>query len=196
MLTTVLERLVAVLRRGDVLPPVDAGRGDGGLLSARSSLRELAGAVPGLRDELVDRARTAGLLVGLVAVVAMPVWTVVDRISVPELAGTFLLLRLLGDIPMLLAMVALWRLPVGRSHPELLTFVVLAVVQLEIAWMITRTTGAPFHLLGFTLAIYGSGCILVAQRRWTVALVGRSAFALAGRPVLLARRPPHRAAPS
>jgi diguanylate cyclase (GGDEF)-like protein len=191
VLTTVLERLVAVLRRGDVLPPVDDRRagdgpaadrrgGRGSALSARSSLRELAEAVPGLRDELVDRARNAGLLVGWVAVVAMPAWTVVDRITVPELAGSFLLLRMVGDIPMLLAVYALWRLPVGRTHPELLTFIFLAIVQLEIAWMITRTTGASFHLLGFTLAIYGSGCILVARPRWTVALVGVSALALAG----------------
>jgi diguanylate cyclase (GGDEF)-like protein len=77
-------------------------------------------------------------------------------------------------------MYVLWRLPLGRRHPELLTFVVLAVVQIEIAWMITRTTDAPYHLLGFTLAIYGSGCILVARPRWTVALVAVSALALAG----------------
>ena len=42
-----------------------------------------------------------------------------------------------------------------------------------------RTTGASFHLLGFTLAIYGSGCILVARPRWTVALVAVSGVALA-----------------
>ena len=44
---------------------------------------------------------------------------------------------------MLLAMFALWRLPLGRRFPELLTFAVLAIVQIEIAWMITRTTDAP-----------------------------------------------------
>src|SRR5688572_2699473 len=100
--------------------------------------------------------------------------------TVPELADAFLVVRLLCDVPMLLAMFALWRLPLGRRYPELLTFAVLAIVQIEIAWMITRTTDAPFHLLGFTLAIYGSGCILVARPRWTVALVGISALALAG----------------
>jgi diguanylate cyclase (GGDEF)-like protein len=202
VLTSVLERLVAVLRRGDVLPPAaprvaddrpnpDRRAGDA-VLSARSSLRELTATVPGLRDELVDRARTAGLLVSWVAVVAVPAWTVVDRLTVPEQADAFLLVRLLGDVPMLAAMFALWRLPVGRRFPELLTFAVLAIVQIEIAWMITRTTDAPFHLLGFTLAIYGSGCILVARPRWTVALVGVSAGALAGFGLTAAR--PMRAA--
>jgi diguanylate cyclase (GGDEF)-like protein len=181
VLTTVLARLVAVLRRGDVLPPaVDRRAADGRELSPGSSLRELTASVPGLRDELVDRARAAGLLVGWVAVVAVPAWTVVDRMTVPELADAFLVVRLLCDVPMLLAMFALWRLPLGRRYPELLTFAVLAIVQIEIAWMITRTTDAPYHLLGFTLAIYGSGCILVARPRWTVALVGASALALAG----------------
>ena len=181
MLTTVLARLVAVLRRGDVLPPaVDRRAADGSEISPRSSLRELTASVPGLRDELVDRARAAGLLVGWVAVLAVPAWTVVDRMTVPELADAFLVVRLLCDVPMLLAMFALWRLPLGRRYPELLTFAVLAIVQIEIAWMITRTTDAPYHLLGFTLAIYGSGCILVARPRWTVALVGASALALAG----------------
>ena len=181
MLTTVLARFVAVLRRGDVLPPaVDRRAPDGRELSPRTTLRELTASVPGLRDELVDRARAAGLLVGWVAVVAVPAWTVVDRMTVPELAAAFLAVRLLCDVPMLLAMFALWRLPLGRRYPELLTFAVLAIVQIEIAWMITRTTDAPYHLLGFTLAIYGSGCILVARPRWTVALVGVSALALAG----------------
>jgi diguanylate cyclase (GGDEF)-like protein len=181
VLRTVVERLVAALRRGDVLPAVVERRAvPGGELSARSSLRELTETIPGLRDELVDRARSAGLLVGWVAVVAVPAWTVVDRIAVPEQAASFLVVRLLADLPMLAAMFALWRLPLGRRRPELLTFVVLAIVQAEIAWMITRTFDAPFHLLGFTLAIYGSGCILVARPRWTVALVGISALALAG----------------
>jgi diguanylate cyclase (GGDEF)-like protein len=183
-----IHRLVAVLRRGDVLPgqvpsvpnagAPGAERRTGDPLATRSNLHDIADAVPGLRDELVDRARTAGLLVGWVAVLAMPIWTLVDRISVPEQAGTFLLVRLLGDIPMLLAMWCLWRLPLGRRRPEALTFFVLAVVQAEVAWMITQADDPQYHLLGFTLAIYGSGCIMVARPRWTAALVGVSWAAL------------------
>jgi diguanylate cyclase (GGDEF)-like protein len=179
-------RLVAALRRGDVLPgpapsPTEAGGGpraaDG--LTTRSSLRELSAEVPGLRDELVNRARAAGLLVCWVAVVVVPAWTIVDRIAVPHLAASFLAVRLVCDLPMLLAMWALWRLPLGHRRPELLTFVVLAIVQAEIAWMIPQTQGDPYYLLGFTLAVYGSGCILVARPRWTGAVVGWSWLALA-----------------
>jgi diguanylate cyclase (GGDEF)-like protein len=182
-------RLVAVLRRGDVLPAAGPSTRDVGApdedrrrhaeLTTRSTLRELSAVVPGLADELIDRARTAGLLVGWVAVLVVPAWTVVDRIAVPHLSAAFLMVRLLCDIPMLLAMWALWRLPIGRRRPEGLTFAVLAIVQAEIAWMIPQTHGDPYYLLGFTIAVYGSGCILVARPRWTTALVGVSWTALA-----------------
>jgi diguanylate cyclase (GGDEF)-like protein len=173
-------RLVAVLRRGDVLSGlarVPAAARPAGL-TTRSSLRDIVEVAPGLREELIDRARSAGLLVGWVAVLVMPVWTLVDRIAAPDQAGMFLLVRLLCDIPMLLVLWALWRLPLGRRRPEALTFLVLALVQVEIAWMITQAPDPKYHLLGFTLAIYGSGCILVARPRWTAALVGVSWLAL------------------
>jgi diguanylate cyclase (GGDEF)-like protein len=181
-------RLVAVLPRGDVLPaagafPSDArdraeDRRDQPPLTTRSTLRELAAVVPGLADELANRARVAGLIVCGLAAVAVPAWTVVDRIVVPQLADAFLVVRLLCEIPFLLVMWALWRLPIGRRRPERLSFVVLAVVQAEIAWMVPQTHGQAYYLLGFTLAIYGSGCILVARPRWTVAVVGFTWVAL------------------
>jgi diguanylate cyclase (GGDEF)-like protein len=182
-------RLVAVLRRADVLPDAAPSVGDAdepdverrhsATLTTRSSLGELSAVVPGLKDELAERARNAGLLVAAVAIVAMPTWTIVDRIAVPELADTFLVVRLLSDIPMALAMAALWRLRVGRRRPEVLTFLILAVVQIEIAWMIAQTHGHAYYLLGFTLPVYGSGCILVTRPRWTAYVVAVSWVALA-----------------
>jgi diguanylate cyclase (GGDEF)-like protein len=175
------ERLVSTLRRGDVLPPAAVaipGDPRTGELTTRSSLRHFVHAAPGLRDELVERARSAGLLICWVAVLLVPAWTLVDRIEVPERAGVFLAVRLLCDVPLLLAMWALWRLPIGRRRPEQLSFLVLAVVQMEIAWMVVQTNGSGYYLLGFTVAVYGSGCIIVARPRWTAALVGVSWAAL------------------
>jgi diguanylate cyclase (GGDEF)-like protein len=172
------------VRRSDPPPDGDAatGRRAGPALTTRSSFADLTEAIPELRDELADRARTAGLIVSWVAVLAMPLWTVVDRMVAPGQAGTFLLLRLICDVPMLLALWALWRLPLGRRRPEALSFFVLVVVQLQIAWMITRVPDVEYYLLGFTLAVYGSGCIMVSRPRWTTALVGVSwaALGLAG----------------
>ncbi|MGY1718264.1 diguanylate cyclase [Blastococcus sp. SYSU DS0552] len=174
------ERLVAMLRRGDVLPsPASAAGAEGGAGRRRvASASQLARAIPGLAEERAERARTAGLLVGWVAVVVVPLWSLVDLVTEGSSAGTFLTVRLLCEIPMLLALLALWRLPLGRRRPELLTFLVLAVVQAEVAWMVTRSDDPRYHLLGFTLAIYGSGCVLVARPRWTVALVAVSWAAL------------------
>jgi diguanylate cyclase (GGDEF)-like protein len=184
-----VHRLVAVLRRGDVLPGAAPSFDDSGVpaterrasvpLTSRSTLREFTSSVPGLREELANRARTAGMAVAVVAAVAVPAWTVVDRIAVPHLAATFLAVRLLGDLPVLWVIWALWRLPIGRRRPEVLTFAVLALVQIEIAWMIAQTRGHEYYLLGFTLAVYGSGCILVARPRWTAGVVAVSWVALA-----------------
>ncbi|MCZ2858751.1 GGDEF domain-containing protein [Blastococcus sp. VKM Ac-2987] len=177
-------RLLGMLRRSDVLPavapsPVPGGMPVGGRGGA-ATVGQLAQAVPGLPEELADRARTAGLLVAGVAVAAVPLWSLVDLVTEAEAenATTFLAVRLLCEIPMLLALLALWRLPLGRRRPELLTFLVLAVVQSEVAWIVTRSADPQYHLLGFTLAIYGSGCVLVARPRWTVALVAVSWAAL------------------
>ena len=168
-----------MLRRG-VLPvgssPADSGVPDRRddereAFSPGAGLRELTAAVPGLREELVDRARAAGLLVGWVAVFVVPAWTVVDRVSVPQQAGDFFLVSLLGVIPMLACILALWRLPIGRQRPERLTFAILAVIQLEVAWMIPRVDQVQYYLLGYTLAIYASGGVLIARPRWTWRLI-------------------------
>jgi diguanylate cyclase (GGDEF)-like protein len=171
---------VSTVLRAAAEPPVLGRRSDDAHteLTEQASLSELAAAVPGLREELVDRARSVGLLVGWVAVTAAPAWTIVDRITAPAQAGAFLLIRLLADIPMLACMFALWRLPLGRRSPEALTFAILAVVQVEVAWFIPRMDDAQFHLLGYTLAIYASGGVLVARPRWTARLIAVSWAAL------------------
>lgn len=181
-----VERLDSMLRRGGILPAASASRPADHVwpdrratdLTTRSSLRDFTQAAPGLREELIDRARSAGLLISWVAVIALPAWSVVDRIVVPERAGLFLAVRLLGDLPMLLIMWALWRRPLGRRRPERLTFLVLALVQAEVAWMVVQTEGSPYYVLGFTLAVYGSGCVVASRPRWTAALVGFSWAAL------------------
>jgi diguanylate cyclase (GGDEF)-like protein len=184
--TALFRRLSVRRHRGEVpsgnepAPPrvgLSAGRaraGDTDQLTARSSLRDMTAAIPGLRERLIERARGAGLLVGSAAVVVVPLWTVVDSVLAPNQVGTFLVVRLACDIPMLLALWALWRLPVGRRQPERLTYLILFVIQGEVAWMALRVQDVGYYLLGFTVAIYLSGCVLVARPRWTGRLVAVS----------------------
>lgn len=193
MASAVLARVLPVFRRRATSATARPGqrRDDGeAQLTPRSSLAEIAEALPGLREELGDRARGAGLMVAWVAVLGMPAWTVVDRLVVPEQADVFLVVRLLCELPLAACLVLLWRHPIGRRRPEVVTFVVLAVVQAEIAWMIVAADDRQYHLLGFTLAIYGSGCILVARPRWTTALVVWTWLALGGWMLVLPGRLP------
>ena len=105
MIAGPFSRLIEVLRRGDVLPaagPSNAVTVEDRVdqhgqpaLTTRSTLREIVAVVPGLADELANRARTAGLLVSWVAVIAVPAWTIVDRIAVPQLSAAFLAVRLM-----------------------------------------------------------------------------------------------------
>ncbi|WP_448620932.1 hypothetical protein [Geodermatophilus sp. URMC 65] len=79
---------------------------------------------------------------------------------------------------MLGALWVLWRRPLGRRRPELLACSALATVQIEVAWMVPRVEHVEFYLLGFTLAIYASGCLLVTRPLWTGVLVAVSWSAL------------------
>jgi diguanylate cyclase (GGDEF)-like protein len=154
--------------------PIISTVSDADQLSPRSSLSELAAAIPGLREELVERARGTGLIVGVSVAIVVPLWGLVDRVLAPSHATAFLVIRLLCDVPVLLALFALWRLPIGRRLPERLTYLMLFVVQGEAGWFAMRADDVPFYLLGFTVAIYLSGCVLAARPRWTGRLVAFS----------------------
>jgi diguanylate cyclase (GGDEF)-like protein len=188
-----LRRLAAAVRRGGALPLAETGAAvpvggvpDGGTgrgledrrLAASPSLRELVSLAPDLRAALLTRARDSSLLVGVVAAVLMPAWSLVDRVVEPGQASLFLAVRLLGDLPILLLLAVLWRLPLGRRRPEWLAFVILVIVQAEIAWMIPRTGMDLYYVMGFTVAVYGSGCVLVARPRWTGAVIATTWLAL------------------
>ena len=144
MPTDPVRRAAAVLRRRGA--PAGSGPGDpsaGGedpreALTRRSSLREIEAAAPALRAELRERARAAGLLIVWVAAVVMPLWTLVDRTVAPAQADLFLMVRLIGDLPIVTALWALTRSSLGRSSPAALAVSAMAVVQIEIAWMITQ----------------------------------------------------------
>ena len=124
-------------------------------------------------DEQGRRARSSGLLVGLIALVLVPAWGGFDRLLEPAHAETFLLLRFACDLPIGVCVWFLAARPVGHRRPELLTFLVFAVVQAEVAWMVVRAAEArDFYLLGFSLPLYASGCVMGGRSRWTAAVAG------------------------
>ncbi len=122
-------------------------------------------------QELRDRAHSSALGLVVLASVVAPAWSVFDLLLEPRVAAAFVTLRFACLVPMLATIWVLWRRPSGRRRPEPYALLALAVVQAEIAWMLPRVENLEFYLLGFTLAIYASGCLLVARPLWTGLLV-------------------------
>lgn len=144
-------------------------------------------------DEMRRRARRCGLVLGTIGLMLVPAWGGFDRLLVPEHARTFLELRLLCDVPMAVLTLVLAVRPIGRRRPELLTLLILAVVQGEIAWMVVRAGSArDFYLLGFSLPLYASGCMMGGRPRWTAGVAAATwlsfCVALLGAPTPLSGR--------
>ena len=124
--------------------------------------------------DLVLRARSSAWLVVVTALVVVPAWSLFDVVLEPDHARAFIALRLVCELPALLG-AWLLRRRADSVRPELVAVAVLSVVQCEIAWMVSRASSSrEFYLLGFTLALYGSGLLLTGGARWTVALVAVS----------------------
>ncbi len=122
--------------------------------------------------EMRQRARSCGLLIGIVAAVVVPAWSGFDLILEPRQAPLFIVVRCVCDIPILAMLWVLASRPFGREHPELLTVAMFAVVQAEIAWMVVRATEhRDAYVMGFSLSLYASGCIMGGRLRWTGAVI-------------------------
>ncbi len=83
-------------------------------------------------------------------------------------------------MPILLSVAALWWRPLGERWPEHLAFLILALPELAIAWMIPRSQPhLEAYLLGFSLAIYGTAFLVVWRWQLSALLFGFAAAATA-----------------
>ena len=122
---------------------------------------------PSLEEDRLARARESALWTSALATVIAPAWAGFDALLEPQVARELIAVRLVCFLPMVLAVWGLWRHPLGRRQPELLASAVLVTVQAEVAWMVPRVEHVEFYLLGFTLALFASGCLMVARPVWT-----------------------------
>ncbi len=143
--------------------------------------------------ELHDEARASGLIIAAVALLVFPAWNGFDLLLEPALASAFLAVRLAGLVPIGLAGWLLWRHPVGRRRPELLSVAILVVVQAAVVWMIPQVRNVEPYVLGLSVALLVSGCLLATHPRWTVGLVAATWLALAGAVVVAPTPMPVRA---
>jgi diguanylate cyclase (GGDEF)-like protein len=137
-----------------------------------------------VRQAMSEGARSAGLIIAAAAVVLFPAWSGFDLLLEPQLAATFLVVRLAALVPILVAGCLLWRHSLGRRRPELLAVGILVVVQAAIVWMIPQVHAVEAYVLGLSIPLFASGCLLAARPRWTVGLVLGTWVGLAGAVVL------------
>jgi diguanylate cyclase (GGDEF)-like protein len=120
--------------------------------------------------------------------VVFPAWNGFDVLLEPALASRFLAVRLAGLVPIAVAAWLLWRRPAGRRLAEPLSMAILVVVQAAVVWMIPQVRTVEPYVLGLSVALLVSGCVLAAHPRWTAGLVAGTWAALLGA-VLLAPTP-------
>jgi len=125
--------------------------------------------------EMRASTRTTGLAAGVLIMVAMPLWSLYDRMVVPDQADQFFVLRIGILVPVLLGWLLLLDRPFGDLHAEPLVVFVCVMPQLVVAWLLPQVDQAfEGYLLGFSLVIYGCAFLLVGRLWITVALVASS----------------------
>lgn len=125
------------------------------------------------RAEQRAATRSTTLVAGVVAIVGLPLWAVFDRIVLPEAANAFLVVRLVFGAAVVVTWLALRSSRLGTRWPEPLAFLMVAWVDVAIAWMIPRAgDGLEPYLLGQTLAIYATAFVIVWRWQLTALLVG------------------------
>ena len=124
------------------------------------------------RAEVKRSTHATVLAAGFIAIFALPAWAGFDHLVEPEHATTFTGIRLGLEVPLIGLWLALFT-RVGRRHPELIGLLMLTLIEVSIAFMISRLEEAYApYTLGLSLAIYGSAFLLIWPWRYTAALVG------------------------
>jgi len=125
--------------------------------------------------EMLASTRTTGLAAGVMILVAIPLWSIYDRLVVPEQADRFFTLRMAVVAPVLIGWLLLLKRPFGDRHAEALVVIICVLPQVVVAWLLPSVDQAfEGYLLGFSLVIYGCAFLLVGRLWITIALVASS----------------------
>jgi diguanylate cyclase (GGDEF)-like protein len=134
----------------------------------------------GYDAQLRQAALESTLVLGIVALVAFPAWSGFDLL-LPHQAERFLAVRLVFEMGIALAWLALRWDRIGGRWPQQVAFALIVLPEIAIAWMLPRSTPhLEAYLLGFSLAICGSAFLLVWRRELTALLLSVAVLATAG----------------
>jgi diguanylate cyclase (GGDEF)-like protein len=119
-----------------------------------------------------EAARTTTLIAGVVALIAFPLWAVFDKVVLPQAADRFIGVRVGFEVAIAVGWLALLSHRIGGRWPEATAFVLVALPEIAIGWMIPRTGDRlEPYLLGLSLAIYASAFQIVWRWQLTALLV-------------------------
>lgn len=128
--------------------------------------------------ELRESTLRTGRVVCAIALTLYPAWSAFDFLVAPSTAAGFMMLRLLGLVPIGVATAFLWTRR-GRRRPEIPVFTVLATIEVTISEMVARVPDAKgAYAVGLTLAIYATACLVMWPWRYTAALIAITVAAL------------------
>lgn len=124
------------------------------------------------RHEVKRSTRVTGISAGAVASIAVPAWTAFDYLVEPSNAPTFLYLRLLLTVPLVLLTLTLAYTRFGQTKPETLLLAMMVIVQLGLSLMLAEVeTHYAAYALGMSLTVYGGAFLLIWPPSYMAALV-------------------------
>lgn len=130
-----------------------------------------AGHRHGFAAETRLQCRRTAFIAGSILVVCFIGWSGFDRLLEPGNSGAFLVVRLVFEVPVIVATVWLRRERAGHVRVERVAFALLLGPEIAIAWMIGRLEGElEPYLLGYSLVIFGSAFLVVWHWRYTLAI--------------------------
>jgi diguanylate cyclase (GGDEF)-like protein len=124
-------------------------------------------------EETARSTRSTGMLGGVVLLVGFPLWSLFDRVHAPDQADAFFVLRGVVEIIALVGWVLLCNRRIGPRFAEPLTFLLLSLPVVAIAWMTADAEQSlEPYLLGLSLPVFASALLLVWRWQLTAALIG------------------------
>jgi diguanylate cyclase (GGDEF)-like protein len=130
-------------------------------------------------QEVARSTRSTGMLGGVVLLVGFPLWSLFDRVHAPDQADAYFVVRAVVEVVALVGWVLLCHRRIGPRFAEPLTFVLLSLPVVAIAWMTADAEGAlEPYLLGLSLPVFASALLLVWRWQLTAALIGVTAVAV------------------
>ena len=130
--------------------------------------------------ELRQATRSTSIPAGALILVAFLGWALLDRALEPANAASFLAVRVVAEGAVAVALLSIVLGWVRGRALELASFAMFLFVQVAIAWMLPRVEHSfEAYLLGFSLALYGSGIVVAWRWQLTALLALVSLAALA-----------------